>query len=119
MHFMYFLSIALFCGPILLIGWKRELSLFKKYERTVVILVAISIPFAGIADYIALHWQTWQFSADSTSNVYFLTLPESYVFSAAVTLLVSLVTLSWAQQADRRGAKSRPKHQARARRHHS
>lgn len=99
---MYFLSIVLFCGPLLLIGWKREIPIFRKYERTVVLLVGISLPFAGIADYVAIRWQAWQFSATSTSNIYFLTLPESYLFSAAVTLLVSLVTLTWAQQVDRR-----------------
>ena len=100
-HLLYLFSIILFCGPCLLILWKRDGRVLKRYELVLLIMVAISLPVA-ISDYFAIRWQAWSYNPATTLNIRFPGELESYLFSAAVTVLIASATLILARQVDLR-----------------
>lgn len=100
-HLAFLLSILLFCGPIALLIWHREQRMLKKYELVLLIMIVLSVIFVGPADFYALRWGAWKYGADVTSDIYLLTLPETYLFGIAVTGIVAAVTLVFAAQIDR------------------
>jgi len=111
-HLTFLLSILVMCGPIALLIWRSQERVLKKYEIVLLAMIALSVPFVGPADYYAIHWHAWQYGASVTSGIYFLTLPETYLFGIAVTGIVAMVTLVFAERVDRRQRKVRENRRA-------
>ena len=101
-HLTFLLSILVTCGPIALLIWRRQERVLQKYEVVLLAMIVLSVLFVGPADFYALHWHAWQYGASVTSDMYFLTLPETYLFGIAVTGIVAMVTLVYAERIDQR-----------------
>lgn len=110
-HLTFLLSIPIFCGPALLLIWRREQRVLKKYELVILIMVLLSILFVGPADFSAIHLQAWQYGAGVTSGIYLLTLPETYLFGMAVTAIVAMVTLVYTTRIDREKSRAKRRKQ--------
>jgi len=91
-HFEYLFSILLFCGPILMIIWRLQERILKKYELVLLIVVLLSLPFS-LTEFYALKWGVWEYYPNHVFNVRFFAESETFVFSIAVTLLTASLTL--------------------------
>jgi lycopene cyclase domain-containing protein len=100
-QFSYLLSIILFCGPLILLIWKREARILKKYELALFVSVLVSMPIA-VGEFYALKWQAWAYYPNSVLNVRLGGQLESYLFLTAVIVLVGSVTLVLATRVDKK-----------------
>lgn len=99
-HLSYLFSILLFCGPILLLVWKRHARILKRYELAILIAIVISLPVATAEAY-ALKWHDWAYHKSAVLGIRIGGQIESYVFLIIVVALVGSVTLVLANQVDK------------------
>lgn len=86
-------------GPCLLVIWKRDRRILKRYELVLLTVVAISIPVT-MADWYAMKWGAWEYNPANTVNIHFPAELESYFFSLAVSATIASCTLVLARQVD-------------------
>lgn len=110
----YLFSIIIFCGPILLLIWKREARILKKYEITLLATVIISLPIA-VAEFFALKWGAWKYFPDGVLDFKLGAQLESYLFWIAFILMAGSITLILAAKQDKQFRAKRRKNSARAR----
>jgi lycopene cyclase domain-containing protein len=101
----YLFSIILFCGPVFLLALRRHERLLKKSELIFLILIAISIPYAGLADYVALHTGAWFYSAHGSFDIQFGAELESYLFVMALIVVYGSTTIVLANRIDRKSSR--------------
>lgn len=100
-NWSYLFSIFLFCGPLLLIIWKRQERILKKYEFALLFATLVSMPI-GASEFFALKWRAWQYNKDSILPIRVGGQIESYIFLAAVIWLVGSVTLILSVKQDKK-----------------
>lgn len=99
-HFLYLASLLVFAMGSLLVIYCRERRILKKYEVIILLVVAISIPYAA-TDYFALKWGAWFYSPLHTLNLRYPTEIEAYAFSAATAFIVASIGLYQMAKIDR------------------
>lgn len=97
----YLLSIVIFAGSAMLAVWVKYKKILRKYEMLLLVVVSLFIPFAAV-EYFALKWGAWSYNPDKTSNVYFGSALETYIFAICVALVLGAVTVVHATVHDKR-----------------
>src|SRR5579872_39445 len=103
-HLEYLFAIFLFLGPAMLVIWRLNARLLKKYEIVLIVLTTIST-IGSLTEYYALKWGAWAYFANHTLNLRFYAEIESFVFSACIILSVGMVTLVGASLIDKKQLK--------------
>ena len=107
-NFIYLFSILLFTGPVILKLWRRESKILKKYEWVVIIVVALGTCWAAF-DVFSLRWNLWYYYPEQNLNINFGTVLETYIWAAAVSFIISAVTLVYAYRMDKGKIKAKLK----------
>lgn len=97
----YLFSIVLFCAPLLLITWKREGRILKKYELTLLAVIIVSIPISA-SEFFALSWKVWKFGSEAVLPIRLGGQIETHIFLVAVIWLVGSIILILATWQDKR-----------------
>ncbi|HEY4964025.1 MAG TPA: hypothetical protein VIH90_04990 [Candidatus Saccharimonadales bacterium] len=100
-HLTYLFSIIGFCGIPWLIMLKYQERMLKKYEKVILLVVATSILFSA-SDFFTLRWGAWYYNPGQTLNIRFITEIETFLFAAAVFLVVASATIISAAMVDNR-----------------
>jgi glucose dehydrogenase len=105
-HFTFLISIFIFAGTAMLLRWRNNKKVLKKYELIFLGMVAFSVPYAGF-DYFALKWHAWVYGPESTFSVQFGAELETYLYASAVTFVVVGAVLRSAARVDKQYARKR------------
>lgn len=99
-HLTYLFSIFIFAGTAVLLLWRRESIILKRYERIILYVVSLATIWT-YADYFSTHWGAWAYIPGQTLNLHFLTEIETYLFDAAVAFVIGGAALIFALHQDR------------------
>ncbi len=107
--YSYLVTILIFCGFALVlyfIDWafhresdKITYSDWKSIFWTIIIFLVIT----GSAEFVALNWGAWEYSAQRTLHKIFLGAEiETYLFTILVSLMVAIATIVYARHEEKR-----------------
>lgn len=97
----HLLSIVLLCGPLLLIVWKKQERVLKRYELSLLVAILVSMPIA-MGEYFAFKWKAWAYNPNEVLHLRIGGQIESFVLLIGVMWLVGSVTLIYALKIDKR-----------------
>ena len=100
-HAAYLLSILIFCGVPLILVWRYERRILKRYELLILSVMFIGVLYAA-SEYFALQWQAWRYNPDRIFDIRIGAEIETYVLGGGTFSLISAATIVFAALVDRR-----------------